>query len=317
LNEGRLLGDRLLHRRVNPVENTRNAEEQGGLHLGEVVDELGDRFADGHARARREEGVELARLTEGVRPRQEREAAIFRRHREDFVDGGDVGRDVLVGENDPLRIAGGAARIDEAGHVFLLRLDGRDIPFRLEERAVVVDVARAVLLAVGLRCAVRFGSMLEIDDVLERRDRLEELFALLDDGARGDDGDRRIAVAKDEVPVLLELRLVHGDERGSETKARVRGHGPLDAVVRDDGYLIARLHPERGQPRAELVRFLAELGVGRPLPMPAALGAEEFAIRKSLDAAFEDVDEGLEAVGLSHRGVAHDFQLRLALRYPD
>ena len=110
------VGDLLLHRRVELVEDARHAEEERRLHLGEVVEDLVDALADAPCDAPIEkQHVELARLAERVRPRAgTRASGPSARHREDVVHRADVRRDVPVREDDALRVARRAARVDEA-----------------------------------------------------------------------------------------------------------------------------------------------------------------------------------------------------------
>ena len=230
--------DLLLHGVVELVEDARNAEEQRRLHLGEVVDDLLVDSAERHARAAREERVQLARLAERVRPRQKRKRAIVVVHREDVVHRVHVRRDVAVREDDALRVAGRAARVDETRTCPLCRVDRRGRPCSRSCGATRTST----------RC-FRLVAVIETHDVLERRDSVEELLRLLDDRV----GRRRRATfasqsLDDELPLLVVLRLVHRHERGAETEARVRGDGPLDAVVAMMATLSPRSTPSDASP---------------------------------------------------------------------
>ena len=90
--------------------------------------------------------------------------------------------------------------------------------------------------------------------------------------------------SQDELPLLLELRLVHRHERGAEPVGGVARDGPLDAVVGDDGDVVAAADAETREPAAERVDELPELGVGDPGPGRPALHAEQRPCRELLAA---------------------------------
>ena len=64
----------------------------------------------------------------------------------------------------------------------------------------------------------------------------------------------------DELPVAVELRLVHGDPDGAERERRVADDGPLEPVVADDGEAVAAVDAAGGQRGARAIDEAAELG---------------------------------------------------------
>src|SRR5690606_18780001 len=54
-----LFGNLLLNAVVDAIEDTRNGEENRGLHLGEIVDNLLDALGEAHRRTHREHTVQL------------------------------------------------------------------------------------------------------------------------------------------------------------------------------------------------------------------------------------------------------------------
>jgi hypothetical protein len=290
LNERGLDRDLPLHRRVELVEDGRDTEDECRLHLGQVVDDLVGALADREARTVGQKHVELGRLPEGVRPREERERAVVWNEREERSDRRYVRRKVRVREEDPLGRPCRPARVDEACDVARLGRDERRLFPRLEERTIRRD-ARAVL-----------GLPLEKDEVRKRSEAAEKPPRLFEDGLRGNDEDLRVAVLDDELPLLRELRFVHRDERRAERVRRIRSDDPLDAVVRHDRDAIPLAHADRREPAAEAVHVPPELRVGRVAPRAVLLRSEDFSRCKRSDAKGKDVDEGLEF----HRSGSHD-----------
>ncbi len=269
------------------------------MHFAEVRDDLVDALGDRHRGAHREQAVQLDRLTEAVRPRQERERAVLRAHGEDFVHRADVARDVLVRELHALRIARRARRVDEAGDV------GRRRPQRCDGLFV------AAPLEVGPRDRDVLAGAAEHDDVLQIRQTLVLVLRLEDRVPRlvvGDDHELGAAVAQDVRPLLDVLRLVHRHVRGVAPVGRVRGDRPLRAVVRDDADAISLADAERREAAAHVGDITRELGERHPVPRAVALLAEERAIAVTRGGAVEDVDEGLEL--RSERRVGHERRAR-------
>jgi len=235
--------------------------------------------------------VELARLPERVRPRQKRERTVVRPHREDLVHRRHVRRQVRVREDDALGRARRAARVDVARDVARGGLGDRRLFPGVEE-----------LLVRRRPLAIRARLVRDEHDVLEALHLADERLRLVEDGARGGKENLRLAVGEDKLPVLLELRLVHGHERAAKRVRRVGRDGPLGAVVRDDGDAVPRLHAERGQPAAQLVHVAPELRVSGEAPGAVGLGPEQLARGELREALGEDVDEGIELRVARHGG---------------
>jgi hypothetical protein len=123
----------------------------------------------------------------------------------------------------------------------------------------------------------------------------------LRDGVRRAEHHLGAAVREDVLPLLRLLALVHGHVHAPERVGGVRAHGPLHAVVGDDGHPVPRAHAELGEPSAQVVHQLPEAGVGRPLPRAVLLLAEELAAREGVGAALEDVHQRLEVRALHGR----------------
>jgi hypothetical protein len=119
-------------------------------------------------------------------------------------------------------------------------------------------------------------------------------FVFLIDGLRRDEERLGAAVLEDELPLLVELRLVHRDPHGPERVGRVGADGPLDAVVRDARDLVAATDAARSKPRAERVDESTELAVRHPAPDVADLRAEELTTGELFDGGLEKLDEVLE-----------------------
>src|SRR4029450_11362928 len=108
------------------------------------------------------------------------------------------------------------------------------------------------------------------------------------------DDHLRLSVAQDELPLLLELLLVHRHERRPEPIGGVAGDGPLDAVVGDDPHHVATAHAQVGEPAAKRVHHLAELAIGDPGPRAVPLHTEELAVLEFAAAPLAELDEVLE-----------------------
>src|SRR6185369_52261 len=210
--------------------------------------------------ADRDHAVELDRAAVDVGPGQEGQRAVRAVDGHDLLEAGDVARQVRVREAHALRLARGARRVDEEGDVLRVVGDGRHVAFfaRFHEGGEPIVAGRV-----------------EIDDMLELGKLTGEAAHALGDGVAGDEAHAGGAVFEDELPVAVELRLVHGDPDGAEREGGVGADGPLEAVVADDGHAIAALDAARGEGGARLVDERAELGVAGPLPSVALAGAED------------------------------------------
>ena len=145
----------------------------------------------------------------------------------------------------------------------------------------------------GVGVIVR-GRELETDDVLERGELRLHPTQGLDDGVGGADGDLRAAVLENELPLLRELRLVHGHVGGAQPVRGVARDGPLDPVVRDDRDDVAAADAQAREAAAERVHQVAELGVRDPRPGRALLHPEQVLTGELATAPLAQLDEILE-----------------------
>src|SRR5262249_29039367 len=143
---------------------------------------------------------------------------------DDFLEAGDVAGQVRVRKADALRLARGARRVDEEGDVVGVVGDSRHVAFfaRFHERGEPIVAGRV-----------------EIDDMFQLGKLTGEGAHALGDGVAGDEAHAGGAVFEDEVPIAVELRLVHGDPDGAEGEGGIGADGPVEAVVTDDGDAIA------------------------------------------------------------------------------
>ena len=189
-------------RRVEPIEEARNAKEHRRTNLDQVVQDLVVAFANGDRRAGGDEIVQLGGLAERVGPRQERERAVFDAKLVNLSDRAHVGGEVQVRQHDAFRDPRRTARVEQRREIVRRGVDRRSHGAGLEKGGV-----RRV--AHGARPLRRHG-VAEDDEVLERRSGRGEALGLGEHGLRHDDGASP-AIAHDKLPLARVLRLVHGD----------------------------------------------------------------------------------------------------------
>ena len=80
------------------------------------------------------------------------------------------------------------------------------------------------------------------------------------------EAEARPAIFEDELPIAVELRLVHRDPDGAERERRVADDGPLEAIVADDGDAVATLDAEGDEARAQPGDLAAEVAIAGPAP---------------------------------------------------
>jgi hypothetical protein len=257
--------------RVDLLPDARHAEEDGRLHLPEIVGDLLDRLREVDRRARRERPVDREHLLGDVRERQVREADVGRRGVDDVARGRRRPGEVLVREHHALRRPRRARGVDEGREA--LRLERRDalVEARLghavtrrEERVPVMERER--------RRVGRHGDALHEHDVTQPRKRRGHALDLAPLLEALEQDDRRLAVLDHERDLLGRAGRVDAGRRAA------RGHrgdvedDPLGAVEAEDGRRPAQLEAERDE-RAGGPAYLGRvLGPGGPLPDAARLG---------------------------------------------
>ena len=281
-----------LHARMDLVPDPRHREEDRRLDQRQVLRELGRVSANARRRACGDRHVQLHAAAEDMRPGQKSEPAVVRLQVDDREQGAHVEREVPMGQDHPLRRPGGARGVDQ----------GRDVlPIR-HARGQWVTLAISQQGRVG---AWFVGRTVEVHDVLEFRQRGAKRLDALRDGLVGDEAHNRVRVRKDVLPLLVELRLVHGYVSGAKPVGGVGAHRPFEAVVRDDRDGIPAVDAQARQAGAELVHQAPELAERRPYERAGPRYPEEGSSAVGFDGATQHIDEIRELLPITLDDMGH------------
>jgi len=133
---------------------------------------------------------------------------------------------------------------------------------------------------------------LDQEDLFQGGDVAREVLDLLQHFLLGYEEDLDFGVLDDVFPHGQQLLFVHGDVHGAQALHRHLSDEPLLPVVRDDPDGVARLDPDRGQTRPQIVHPERNLAVGHPLVLArTVLFADQQVVRIPGDAVFEDLHQ--------------------------
>ncbi len=141
-----LLGHHALDPRAGFLEDARSRTHEGGMHHGDVLDDLVDPAVDGGGEADLQRQCQH-HLAEGVGQGQPQIIQVVRTEDVKSIDGGRGIRPCRMGQDHTFRLTRGAGRVDDARHVFgtdRIRALGHDV-------GGLCDKPPAALLDVGKR----------------------------------------------------------------------------------------------------------------------------------------------------------------------
>ena len=221
---------------------------------------------------------------------------------DDAVALGHVGRVVAVGQQDALRVGGGAGGVADVGVVVGAHalVAGHELGLVLREERVahLLDLGHADLLV--LQLLIIEGRVVEDDDLLHVGALREDLADLRQEVAGHEDPlGLGMRDAEDQVGVRTEVDG-EGHVGGAGVQGSELGEDPHGTALGEQGDLVSLLQAEGHQARADAVGREAGLLLGDLLPLAVHLLAEVGVVGELVGILLDKVDDG-GSVAILHR----------------